>query len=340
MKNIITIGGGIAGIEASNILSGLGYNVTIIEKEKQIGGKVKNWYHLFPDFTPSSDITNYLNSKLEKNKVTIENNTKISQVSYQNSKWQLVSDKSKIFNADAILIASGYELFNASRKEEYGYNIYDNVITSADLEEKFNKNQKIKTVNGESPKRIGIVHCVGSRDEKSGNHYCSKVCCITGTKQAIELAKLMPDSQIFCFYMDLRMYDKHFEELYRTAQEHHNIQYIRGRVSEVSENEENKLILKTEDTLSGRPLKMKLDMLVLLVGMEAGRGTAEIGKTCNLSFEESGFLKSKNLHTKQNLSSKEGIFLAGTCIAPMSVKETLDNARSSAFEIHNYLSNN
>jgi len=337
MKNIITIGGGIAGIETSSILSQMGYNVTIIEKEKQLGGKVLNWYHLFPDFTPSADITSYLNKKLVKNKITIEKETVINKVTKQNNQWQLVSDKNKTYLADAVVVASGYDLFNAVRKEEYGYHIYDNVITSADLEEKFNQNQQIKTTKGEIPKKIGIIHCVGSRDEKSGNNYCSKVCCITGAKQAIELSKFLPNSQIFCFYMDLRMYDKHFEELYRTAQEHHNIQFIRGRVSEIAENSENQLILKTEDTLSGRPLKMKIDMIVLLVGMEAGIGTSKIGQTCNLNFDESGFLKSKNIHTQQNYSSQDGIFLSGTCVAPMSVKETLDNARSAAVEVNNYL---
>jgi len=77
-----------------------------------------------------------------------------------------------------------------------------------------------------------LVHCVGSRDEKVGNHYCSKVCCVTGVKQAIELQEQYPGVEIYCFYMDLRMYGEGFEELYRKAQEKNNVQFIRGRVSE------------------------------------------------------------------------------------------------------------
>jgi heterodisulfide reductase subunit A len=140
-----------------------------------------------------------------------------------------------------------------------------------------------------------------------------------------------------CFYMDLRMYDKHFEELYRSAQEHHNIQFIRGRVSEVSETNDNRLSIKTEDTLSGRPMKMKLDMIILLAGMEAKKNTREIAQKFDVETEESGFLRSKDFHIGAGLLSKKGVFAAGTCISPMSIKETIENARSSALQVNEYL---
>jgi heterodisulfide reductase subunit A len=190
---------------------------------------------------------------------------------------------------------------------------------------------------GQHPRRIAFVHCVGSRDEKSGNHYCSKVCCITGVKQAIELKKRLPEAEIFCFYMDLRMYGKNFEELYREAQEKYDIQFIRGRLSEASEKIDKSLLIKAEDTLSGRPLKMNVDLLVLLVGMEAGAGTADAAKRCNISCEESGFLKTRDAFLQSNLSDREGIFLAGSCTAPMSINDTILHARSAALEVNNWL---
>ena len=137
--------------------------------------------------------------------------------------------------------------------------------------------------------------------------------------------------------MDLRMYDKHFEELYRSAQEHHNIQFIRGRVSEVSETADNRLSIKTEDTLSGRPMKMKLDMIILLAGMESKKNTREIAQKFDVETEESGFLKSFDFHIGAGILSKKGVFAAGTCISPMSIKETLENARSTAFQVNQYL---
>ncbi len=339
MKNIVVIGAGIAGIEASSVLSNLGHNVTLIEKSDKTGGKVRNWKCLFPDFYDASELMNEFDNKIAKDNFTVRLKTEIESYQKIENKFVIKTNDNSILKADAVLISSGYDFFDATRKEEYGYQIYDNVITSYDLETKFNQNS-ITTINGKIPKKIAIIHCVGSRDEKSGNHYCSKICCVTGAKQAIEISKLLPQTEVYCFYMDLRMYDKRFEELYREAQEKHNIQFIRGRVSEISETSENKLIIKTEDTLSGRPLKMKLDMVVLLVGMESGKNTRDIGNLFSLNFDNTGFLETKSIHTQSNISSKEGIFLAGTCISPMSIKDTLENARSAAFEVHNYLNKN
>jgi len=339
VKNIVVIGAGIAGIEGASILSRLGHNVTLLEKSDKTGGKVRNWKFLFPDFTEASDIMKEFDNKISTDNFTVRLKTEVVSFQKQDKKFVLQTNDSSILKADAVLISTGYNFFEAERKEEYGYKIYDNVITSVELEAMFNQNT-ITTKSGEIPKKIAIIHCVGSRDEKSGNHYCSKVCCVTGAKQAIEISKLLPKSEIYCFYMDLRMFDKRFEELYREAQEKYNIQFIRGRVSEISETGENQLLIKTEDTLSGRPLKMKLDMVVLLVGIEAGINTKSIGKLFSLEFDKTGFLQSKNIHTQSNISSEKGIFLAGTCISPMSVKDTLENARSAAFEVHNYLNNN
>jgi heterodisulfide reductase subunit A2 len=337
VKNVVVLGGGIAGIETSSMLSGLGYNVTLVEKTDSLGGKARKWDHLFPDLKPASEILNYLDDKCRKGNFAIQKNTNIEKVFPLNGKWHIKTDNNQVLESDAVVVATGFEVFDARRKEEYGYNIYDNVITSADLEEKFKTGKLVTTRNGDIPKRIGIIHCVGSRDEKSGNQYCSKVCCITGVKQAIELHKMYPDTEIYCFYMDLRMYGQSYEELYREAQEQHTIQFIRGRLSEVSEKIDKSLLLKAEDTLSGRPLKMTVDLLVLLVGMEPGKGTKTIGNICNLEFGSDGFLKTMDPHTGNNRSVQKGIFLAGTCICPMSINDTLANARSAALEVHQYL---
>jgi heterodisulfide reductase subunit A len=337
MKSVVVIGGGVAGIETASALSDFGHNVVLVEKTDYIGGKVLKWDHLFPDLKSASELENYLDVKCREGNFAVQKNTTIAHASQSNGKWMLRTDNDRVLETDAIVVATGYEVFDASRKEEYGYNIYDNVITSADLEEKLKSGKAITTRAGYLPEKIGIIHCVGSRDEKSGNHYCSKVCCITGVKQSIELHKLLPEAEIYCFYMDLRMYGQYYEELYREAQEMHKIQFIRGRLSEVSENIDNRLLIKAEDTLSGRPLKMSVDLLVLLVGMEPGKGTKSIAGICGLEPGKDGFLKTSDMHFGNNKTDKKGIFLAGSCICPMSINDTISNARSAALEVHNYL---
>lgn len=339
-KSIVTIGGGIAGIEASGILAELGYAVSVIEKEPEFGGKLKNWDHLFPNMRKAEEIEDYLAKKGKTPGITLFPNTTISSFESIKSGFVLKSNHGVTYSAHAVIIASGFDVFKAERKEEYGYKIYDNVITSADLEKKLKSGTPITTLAGNTPQRIAFIHCVGSRDAKAGNTYCSKVCCVTGVKQAIELNTLLPKTQIFNFYMDLRMHGLEHEEIYKTAQEKHNIQFIRGRLSEVSENIDHSLLIKAEDTLSGRPLKMKVDMVVLLVGIEPGEGTKAIGKSCNLEFNQYGFLKIPDVHLAGNLTSRKGIFVAGSCSCPMSVKDTIEHARSAAFEVHRYLIEN
>jgi heterodisulfide reductase subunit A2 len=340
LKHIVIIGGGIAGMETACALTDAGHWVTVIEKEEKVGGKLNNWSYLFPDFTPVDEIIVALQEKHSEKDFSILNQTEVRSIHRQNGKFNIETSGELKLVADAVVVATGYELFDARRKEEYGYKIYDHVITSADLEKLLLPDGDLTVAAGQNPKRIAFVHCVGSRDEKSGNHYCSKVCCITGVKQAIELKKRLPEAEIYCFYMDLRMYGKNFEELYREAQEKYDIQFIRGRLSEASEKIDKSLLIKSEDTLSGRPLKMNVDLLVLLVGMEAGKGTATAAATCGIGCEESGFLKTTDSFLKSNFSEQEGIFLAGSCTSPMTINDTILHARSAAQEVNNWLNLN
>lgn len=338
-KTIVTIGAGLAGVEASALLSEMGHNVVVIEKEAFIGGKMNRWDRLFPNGEQASEIRNYLDRRVLTTKLRVLTNTEIVEIKKQKRVFYLQTNSKFSFKADAVLLATGFEPFDASRKEEYGYQVYDRVITSADLEQLF-RTDDWKRLNGVIPKQIGIVHCVGSRDEKCGNHHCSKVCCITAVKQAIELREKFCEANIFCFYMDLRMYGRGFEELYREAQEKHHIQFIRGRVSEVSENHDLSLQVKAEDTLTGRPLRMPMDLLVLMVGMEAGKGTQAICKTLDISNESDGFIPTRDPFLKHNNTPTDGIFTAGACTGPKSVIDTMNDARSAAFQINQYFKNN
>ena len=151
--------------------------------------------------------------------------------------FEIHTSREVSFKCKTVVVATGYSLFNAQRKEEYGYGIYSHVLTSADLEKHWQKQSTEFVSPTQKPlNKVAFIHCVGSRDEKSGNHYCSKVCCVTAVKQAITLKKQSPHTQVFCFYMDLRMYGPGFEEMYREAQETWGIQFIRGRLSEVAEH--------------------------------------------------------------------------------------------------------
>ena len=337
-KHVVVIGGGVAGMEAAGQLADAGFSVSLVEKGSVTGGHLNDWYKLFPDRRNSSEVKKYLDSKVASKAIRIITNSYIEKLHHNKNNIELFTQEGVELTADAVIIATGFDLFKSSRKEEYGYGIYDNVITSADLEAMFKKG-KITLVNGKSPETVGIVHCVGSRDEKVGNFYCSKLCCVTAVKQAIEIREHLSDSKVFCFYMDMRMGGAHYEELYREAQEVWGVNFIRGKVSEASESINNRLVVKVEDTLAGRPLKIELDMLVLMAGMEMSEGGGRIALTSGLHAGENRFFSPADHHYANNISNIKGVFYAGTCTAPMNITETISHARSAVAEVIDYFRN-
>jgi heterodisulfide reductase subunit A2 len=336
--NVVVVGGGTAGMEAAGQLAKAGISVTLIEKEKDMGGHLKEWHHLFPDRRNSNEVITYLKDHIDSKNIKLITGNTVGDLQKKGNEFILNTNSGEEIRADAVLLATGFDLFKSERKEEYGYGIYDNVITSADLEKMF-REKGVKLKNGGRPNKIGILHCVGSRDEKVGNFYCSKLCCVTAVKQAIELKEYLRESKIFCFYMDMRMGGALYEEMYRESQEKYGINFIRGKISEVSVNIDNKLVIKVEDTLAGRPLKMELDLLVLMAGMEMSADGTKLAETGGLKTGENRFFASADHHFGSNLSNIKGLFYAGTCTAPMNISETISHARGAVADIINYLNN-
>lgn len=339
MMRAIIIGGGPAGCEAAYHLANEGVQVEVVEKESSTGGNLNNWYQLFPDRKCAGEISSVLREHLVHPNIRLHTDTTVTKVCRdENGKFEATLSDKGVLEGDCLLVATGFKLFDARRKEEYGYGIYDNVITSVELENHF-INHAVTTASGEKPKRIGLIHCVGSRDEKICNFHCSKLCCVTAVKQAIEIREVLPEAEIFCFYMDMRMFGPGYEEMYREAQEKYDIKFVRGRLSEASENMNKQLIVKMEDTLVGKPLKMTLDMMVLMVGMEVSEGSRDMMQQLGLPSAPNGFIRSLDPHYGNNLTSIKGVFVSGCSTAPMNLTDTLADARSAALEIVGYLKN-
>lgn len=336
MKNVVIIGAGVAGLTAAARLKDIGYNVTIIEKKTYDGGNVASWDRLFPDSRRASRLIDDVRRPLGEG-VTIHYDQRItSLVKMKDGRIGVGTESLGIIHADALLVASGFSLFDAHLKEEYGYGIYENVYTQADLESMFSSG-KVLTRSGDIPRRIGFVHCVGSRDEKVGNRYCSKVCCVTAVKQASEIKQLYPDAQVYCFYMDLRMFELPYEDMYFNAQKLYGVRFIRGRLCEAAEKMDKSVILKVEDTLAGQTLNLSVDMLVLMAGMRPASDTARIATMLGLHCNKEGFLTPVDIFSSGNQTEIDGVFLAGTCTGPKTIPQTIADASSAAIRIDEYL---
>ena len=332
--NIVILGGGIAGMTAASQLLRLGHTPIIVEETDHLGGHVAEWHKLFPDMTPAQDVVQRLAAEVGAANVFLS--TRVLFINRLGDTYVVMLDNGVSIQAQAVLIATGFKLFDAAKKEEYGYGIYDQVMTNRDLERWFTTGDDPR-ISGKEIRKVGFVHCVGSRDVKAGNTQCSKVCCVTAIKQAIELKEKFPEAEIWCFYMDLRLFGKKYEDFYINAQRDYGIHFIRGRVSEVSEVLDGRVLVKAEDTLSGKPVKVTLDLLVLMSGMVCNAGINPIATSLGMDLDSDGFLRSKDNICNIVSSGRKGLFLAGACTGTKTVPETISEARAAALDIHLYL---
>jgi heterodisulfide reductase subunit A len=324
---IAIIGAGPAGIEAASVLAKQ-HQVTLFEKEERPLCNIRDKAFLFPDFSSADELANQLEAKLSHENITLKAATPVVSMQRTGEQWTLTTADGETASFDAVLLATGYKVFDAHQKEELGYGIYKGVITSLEMEKMIKENRICNNMN-EVPKQVVFLQCVGSRDEKSGNHYCSKVCCVTAVKQAIEIKKQHPETDVYVFYMDLRMWGQGFEEMYREAQEKYGVNFVRGRISEAASTFDNRVQIKAEDTLMGNPMTMTADLLVLMVGMCASEGTAILSKSAGIDGLYR-FAQSLSPHTEDNLTTQPGLYLAGACKRPMSISDTIQDARAAA----------
>ncbi len=333
-ENILIIGGGAAGMEAATQLKKLGLNPIIVEKSDKLGGHIAQWDRLFPAFHPAKDVVEQMLNNVKD--IDVRLNTEVTDIQRNSDGFKATLSNNDTIDAKAVILATGFDLFKAERKQEYGYGIYNNVMTSLELE-RFFRTGKDDRIN--NPKKIGFVHCVGARDVKVGNTYCSKVCCTTALKQACEMKEVFPDAEVYTFYMDLRMFGPGYEDLYLKTQKDFDVKCIRGRVCEVSEDMDGRLVIKAEDTLFGKPLKMTLDVLILMCSMEKAKSIDKIQQQLGVANNSDGFMQNKDMYLGMNDSKQDGVFVAGTCTAPKSLPDTIGEARSVAVEVFNYINN-
>jgi heterodisulfide reductase subunit A len=331
-KHVAIIGAGPAGMGAASALAQTGIKVTVFDKENHLGGHLAQWKTINPQITETEDVINSLKSNINWESTSVQLGKEVQEVKSSSSqKIDIVFANGEKLSTDAVIYSGGYQLFDASKKEELGYGIYPRVITSADLEMML-KGERAFPVDIQ---QIGIVHCVGSRDTKVNNTYCSKMCCMVGVKQAIELKKHFPEARVMNFYMDLRMFGQGYEELYLKAQKEFGVQFVRGRVSEVSEQIDGSLQLKAEDTLMGKPIRGRFDLLVLMVGMEGAQHPIKAEITNNQQF-----ISPNNSFVQANSICMPGVFVAGSCKGPSSASEAYNDGHAAAVAAINFLTKN
>jgi heterodisulfide reductase subunit A len=229
-----------------------------------------------------------------------------------------------------IVLATGFDPFDPKRKPEFGYGIFPNVLHGLELERLCSASGPTKgeiLIQGEKPKEVVFIHCVGSRDKTIDNEYCSRVCCMFTAKQAHLLRDKIPEARITVLYMDVRAFGKGFEEFYERVQKEEII-YRRGNPSEVY-RKNGKLRVRGEDTLLGEPFELEADLVVLASGLVPRKEENILKNMLGLENSSDKFY-AEAPGLDPILTKVEGIFLAGCCQGPKDIPDTVAQASGAA----------
>ena len=245
------------------------------------------------------------------------------------------SPREEIIKVGSILLATGWDPYEARQVEQFGYGHYPDVITNLEFERLASPSGpttgKLVRLSDAKPVRsIAFVQCVGSRDR---NHlpYCSKICCTVTLKQIQYVRELAPEAQIFVFYMDLRATGE-YEEMYRLAQEEGQALFVRGIPSRIIEDARSRdLILQAEDTLSGQTIEVRADMVVLATGMTPNREFHHLAERIGLPLETPVFAPG-HLQCFPYESRRTGVYLAGAAQEPMDASSAIKSAAGAAMK--------
>jgi len=241
-------------------------------------------------------------------------------------------DTEMILNVGAIIVATGFDPFDPTGLSEYGYKRYRNVVTALEYERLICASGPtgghLLTPSDRKPaESIAFIQCIGSRDVRN-NPYCSTVCCMHATKEAILAKEHDPDSQSYVFYMDMRATGKGFQRYITRAEEEYGTKYIRGRVAKITEDLKGKLIIWYEEAFSSAVGKIKVDLAVLATSFVPSGETEELARTLGIELDEYGFFKT-DPHTPLN-STREGIFVCGCCREPADIPDSVAQASGAA----------
>lgn len=253
----------------------------------------------------------------------------------------------QILDADvgSIVVTTGFDAFDPTPLVPYGYGVHENVYTGIQFERMTNASGptggKIELKDGSQPKRIAILHCVGSRD-KNYHEYCSRVCCMYSLKFSHIIGEKIPDAEIFQLYIDLRCFGKGYEEFYNRLQEE-GVNFVRGRAAEVTTipetpNEEGKLIVLCEDTLIGRQRRIPVDMVILSNAVEPRADAGETAKLFSLSRSADGFFLEKHPKLDPVATMTDGVLIAGCCQGPKDIPDTVAQASAAAARVLSVIS--
>ena len=232
----------------------------------------------------------------------------------------------------AVIVATGYDFFDPRGMAQFGYEKYPNVITALEYERLISasgptEGRLLRPSDGRLAKRIGFIQCVGSRDVRH-QRFCSTVCCMHSSKQAVLAAEHDPEAESYVFYTDFRGSGKGFREYVDRAKREYGVHYIRSRVARITEDEDHNPVIHYEDAETSRPARMRVDLAVLATSLIPRATTAALARVLGIEMDPYGFVQTAPFSPVD--TTRPGILAAGCCRGPADIPESVMQASAAA----------
>jgi heterodisulfide reductase subunit A len=342
--NTLVIGAGIAGLTAALELAESGQKVFLLDKQDHPGGNLARVDLTAPYLDSARDLLTeritrvranrnvelLLNSRLQKLQGYVGNFTATLAAAGHDLPRESEAREVQVGN---VIVCTGYKEFPAERITHFGYGKLPNVITSFDFE-KMLRAGRIEGRDGKIPKYAAIIHCVGSRSPEY-HGYCSRVCCMTALKYVHEIKSAIPSCHVSDLYIDMHAFGKGHEDFYRRTSEVKTMFLMYGKgdhpiIRSAGPKDDCEMLIEVNEQLSGEVIEIPADLVILMVGMEAREDATETARLVNISQDKEGWFIESHPKLDPVATTTDGIYIAGTCVAPKDIPDTVAQARAAA----------
>ena len=338
----LIIGGGISGLTAALEIANAGKQVYLVEKSDQLGGQVKKFDLTFPHLSSAQQMIRPIVQRVDNHpNISVFLETEIREVTgyIGNFKTAISVNGGDPVELEFgnIIAAVGLKPFNPEVISEYNYKEFPDVITSFEFEEKLLAG-RILTVYGKEPRNVAIIHCVGSRNKKY-HEYCSRVCCMAALKYVHQVRAALPSANIFEIYADMRAYGKGHEEFYALTT-HRQIMFLMYDqqkklpvINQADRSDNCNMIIEMDELLSGQSIEVPVDMVILMVNMEAQENVKQVVRAIGVSLCGNQFFIEKHPKLDPVATTTGGVYIIGTCQGPKDIPDSVAQARAAAARI-------